>query len=278
MDSLAQGMGTCIEAIRDWMSQNRLCLKCKKCKCNWHEAITIESCSWIDFISVAYAKTKVIWGRRSNWQSAPPLLSSFPEASSNLYRRYYYLRQIRGVRRSLMVDSCHALVRALILSRLDYCNSLLSGTTWLLISQLGRNDQICRSCRTSAASMEQHCICDPRSTALVGCLLANPVQTLCSDSTLPTWIGAALPPSFHHSDLRPSISCSSAVLCFWGHCCSPICLLDFWPPGIPRLRTQSLEHSAIFIEIWWLLSINFQEQIKNFPFHSNGQRCSLALH
>ena len=51
-------------------------------------------------------------------------------------RCYYYLLQIRGVRRSLTLDSCHALVRALILSGLDYCNSLLCGTTDLLIAQL----------------------------------------------------------------------------------------------------------------------------------------------
>ena len=39
---------------------------------------------------------------------------------------FYYLHQLRLVRRSLTVDAAHALVRAMIHSRLDYCNSLLA--------------------------------------------------------------------------------------------------------------------------------------------------------
>jgi len=40
---------------------------------------------------------------------------------------FYYLRQLRLVRRSLTMDAAHALVRAMVHSRLDYCNSLLAG-------------------------------------------------------------------------------------------------------------------------------------------------------
>ena len=51
---------------------------------------------------------------------------------------YYHLRQLRYVRRSLLVDSCHAVVRALILSRIDYCNGLLGGVSNALLDQLDR--------------------------------------------------------------------------------------------------------------------------------------------
>jgi len=40
-------------------------------------------------------------------------------------RCFYYLRQIRTVRRSLITDSTKSLVHALIARRLDYCNNVL---------------------------------------------------------------------------------------------------------------------------------------------------------
>ena len=40
---------------------------------------------------------------------------------------FFHLRQLRLIRRSLTVDAAHSLVRALIHSRLDYCNSIMAG-------------------------------------------------------------------------------------------------------------------------------------------------------
>ena len=56
---------------------------------------------------------------------------------SNVVRTcYYHLRQLRSIRKSLTEDSSHALVRALVISRLDYCNGLLGGLQKNLIGQL----------------------------------------------------------------------------------------------------------------------------------------------
>ena len=40
---------------------------------------------------------------------------------------FYHLRQLRVVRRSLTTDTAHSLIRALVHSRLDYCNGTLAG-------------------------------------------------------------------------------------------------------------------------------------------------------
>ena len=55
---------------------------------------------------------------------------------------FYYLRQLRLVRRSLTMDAAHALVRAMIHIRLDYCNSLLAG---LPTGQMSRLQSVLRA-------------------------------------------------------------------------------------------------------------------------------------
>ena len=41
----------------------------------------------------------------------------------------YHLRNLGRIRKFIDIDTCHAAVRALITSRLDYCNSLLNGVS-----------------------------------------------------------------------------------------------------------------------------------------------------
>ena len=47
--------------------------------------------------------------------------------SSYCSSAYYHLRTINNIRHLLKLDACHAAVRRLVLSRLDYCNALLLG-------------------------------------------------------------------------------------------------------------------------------------------------------
>ena len=46
------------------------------------------------------------------------------------------LRRIRSVRRSLTRDALITLIRALVISKVDYCNSVLAGISGMLISRL----------------------------------------------------------------------------------------------------------------------------------------------
>jgi len=55
---------------------------------------------------------------------------------------YFHLRQLRLIRQSLTADTAHVIVRALIHSRLDYCNGLLSG---LPTGQIARLQGVLRS-------------------------------------------------------------------------------------------------------------------------------------
>ena len=61
----------------------------------------------------------------------------FAEHVTRLVRTcYFHIHQLRSIRRSLTIESSHALVRALVLTRLDYCNGLLGGAPKCLLSPL----------------------------------------------------------------------------------------------------------------------------------------------
>ena len=51
-------------------------------------------------------------------------------------RCFYQLRQICGIRKSLMVETAKLLVHAFVNSRLDYCNSVLQGVTAVHLQKL----------------------------------------------------------------------------------------------------------------------------------------------
>ena len=90
---------------------------------------------------------------------------------------YFHLRQLRLIRRSLTADTAHVMVRALIHSRLDYCNGLLSG---LPAGQIARLQGVLRSAARLVLSLPtaQPCasLCShARHTSLAGFSTTNHV-------------------------------------------------------------------------------------------------------
>ena len=120
---------------------------------------------------------------------------------------YYQLRQIRSIRRSLTIDSTHALVRALVLSRIDYCNSLLGGISGTLLKSSGRcYEGRCSSGPAAAVQGSRHDF-DPGSTPLARCCLADHVQTMRARLLLSKQSRSALP----RRTLRPSRNHSGSI-------------------------------------------------------------------
>ncbi len=127
---------TCIEGIHSWMSRNRLKLNSSKTEFIW-------------LGSARRLLSRAPVPLRIGTENIQPLamihdlgviLDSTLSLSSQVSRlvstSYYHIRQLRSIRHSLTADSCHALVRALVLSRLDYCNGLLSGISSFLLDKL----------------------------------------------------------------------------------------------------------------------------------------------
>ena len=119
----------CIEEIRAWMTRNKLQLNDGKTEffiscSSYNERLitdipitigdtTIHPSSSIKNLGVMFDRN----------------MSMSDHVNVTIRTVNFHLRNIRRIRRFITVDTCHHLVRSLVLSRLDYCNSLLHGIT-----------------------------------------------------------------------------------------------------------------------------------------------------
>ena len=136
MQDLNSGFTSCMDAIQCWMSSNRLRLNASKTEVLWLGS----SRRLINLTPppVVLGGVGILLSDevRSLGVVIDPSVTFASHVSRVAWTCYYHLRQLRSIRKSLTVDSCHALVRALVISRLDYCNGLLGGSPRSLIGQL----------------------------------------------------------------------------------------------------------------------------------------------
>ena len=123
---------------------------------------------------------------------------------------FYYLRQLGLVRRSLTMDAAHALVRAMIHSRLNYFNSLLAG---LPTGQMSRLQSVLRAAARLVLGLPGRA---PVSAAMHDTLhwLSCPRRVrfklgLCL-LTLSAWSGTRLPVALLHVPGRPLLRSADA--------------------------------------------------------------------
>ena len=118
---------TCINEINSWMTSNRLKLNTDKtqflCAGTRQQLakVTVNSV-FLDGVNIELSEEVTLLGvvvdREVTFAAHIKRLAG---------RCFYQLRQLRTIRRTLTLDAAKTLVHAFITSRLDYCNSVLSG-------------------------------------------------------------------------------------------------------------------------------------------------------
>ena len=134
--SLVPRLSACVIEINEWMASNRLRLNPTKTELIWLvSARRLVHCPYdpLEIAGVWITPTSCVRDLGVMVDSDLTLVSHVNHLTSTCY---YHIRQLRSIRRSLTVDTAHALARALIHSRLDYCNGVLAGLPKYQVSRL----------------------------------------------------------------------------------------------------------------------------------------------
>ena len=124
---LAAVMSSCIETVNTWMASNRLRLNPSKTEFIWLGSSRRLENIPSDPITVSGVNIPISKNVRDLGIYIDGALSLDVHVNNVVRLCFFHLRQLRLIRRSLTVDAAHYLVRALIHSRLDYCNSIMAG-------------------------------------------------------------------------------------------------------------------------------------------------------
>lgn len=135
-ESLVTRLSACVEAVGSWMASNRLRLNPSKTELIWLGASRyVRQCPTGPLL-VAGSPISPSTQVRDLGVVVDSELSLMAHVNRVTSVCYYNIRQLRALRRSLTTDAVHSLVRALVLSRLDYCNGILANAPVGLYNKL----------------------------------------------------------------------------------------------------------------------------------------------
>lgn len=165
VNEVVQCMTRCILDVRSWMFENRLKLNEEKTEamivCSPYISRSLRPPQSLVIDNTAISFSKSVKNLGVTIQSD---LSMAANVTNTCRLAYIELRRISSIRHLLTTDSAKTLVCSLILSRLDYANSLLSGCPKTLVQRLQRvqNDaarlvvQVRRSAHTTPILRQLH--------------------------------------------------------------------------------------------------------------------------
>ena len=120
---------SCIDDIIVWMRRNKLKLNAEKTE--FFVAASKNNLSHVQDVSLNIGHSTVTPSTniRNLGVMFDPVMSMSSQVNSICSSTNYHLRNIARIRKNIDHDTCHHVVRCLVTSRLDYCNSLLYGIT-----------------------------------------------------------------------------------------------------------------------------------------------------
>ena len=128
----------CIKDIQNWMIQNKLQLNNDKTE--FFIASSPHNTRFLDNVVLKMNSSTILPSASvRNLGAFLDINMSMSTHITNLSRTItFHLRNLSRIRKYIDVDTCHHAVRSLVLSRLDYCNGLLSSIPHTYILRLQR--------------------------------------------------------------------------------------------------------------------------------------------
>ena len=122
--SLVSRLSACVEEVMAWMASSRLRLNSNKTELIWLGAARyVKLCPAGPLLIAGAAIISRLKIRDLGVMVDSDLSLKAHGAQHVTAVCYFHIRQLRLLRRSLTFEAAHSLVRALIHSRLDYCNA-----------------------------------------------------------------------------------------------------------------------------------------------------------
>lgn len=126
-DILAQKMSTCIDEVSQWMKANRLQLNQSKTEVVWFASSRRQHQIPSDPVRVGSTYVPPASTARDLGVHLDSDISLKKHINLTVRACFAALRRIRTLRRSLPRHALLTLIRALVVSKVDYCNSVLNG-------------------------------------------------------------------------------------------------------------------------------------------------------
>ena len=128
IESALSRMSACIDKIRHWMTVNYL--KFNEDKTEIFVAIPNHLRQYLPPVSLrVLPRSYTLWTVRNLGIVFDSSMSMTPQITSLCTTLNFHLRNISRIRKFLDRDTCHLVIRALVLSKMDYGNAVLYGST-----------------------------------------------------------------------------------------------------------------------------------------------------